>query len=102
MKRETREETDNLRAETESACQSLNDHTEETCANMRAEATAECEEMRNQARTEAYNTRMSVKRECESVSEYMAQMKAALDNVVISVDNTINVADQAFPEISNN
>ena len=102
VKRETREETDNLRAETESACQSLNDHTEETCANMRAEATAECEEMRNQARTEAYNTRMSVKRECESVSEYMAQMKAALDNVVISVDNTIKVADQAFPEISNN
>lgn len=39
---------------------------------------------------------MSVKRECESVSEYMAQMKAALDNVVISVDNTIKVADQAF------
>ena len=31
-----------------------------------------------------------------------AQMKAALDNVVISVDNTIKVADQAFPEISNN
>ena len=45
---------------------------------------------------------MPVKRECESVSEYMAQMKAALDNVVISVDNTIKVADQAFPEISNN
>ena len=69
---------------------------------MRAEATAECEEMRNQARNEAYNIRMSVKRECESVSEYMAQMKAALDNVVVSVDNTIKVADQAFPEINNN
>ena len=38
----------------------------------------------------------------EMIGEYMAQMKAALDNVVISVDNTIKVADQAFPEISNN
>ena len=87
---------------------------------MRAEATAECEEMRTQTSAEVYNTRVKVKQECESVSEYMAQMKAALEevqNVVTTantqmnkaisgvadaVNSTIEAANQAFPELGKN
>ena len=76
--------------------------------------------MRNQASADAYNTRMSVKRECESVSEFMAQMKAALEdvqaavttanvqmnkavgNVAEAVNNTMEAANKAFPEAGSN
>lgn len=101
IKRETREETDSLRADTEYTCKMLKEQTENECATMREEATTECEEMRSLARGEAYSIRMSVKRECESVSEYMAQLMTAVDNVVLAVDETKKVADQAFPEVAN-
>ena len=63
---------------------------------------------------------MSMKRECESVSEFMAQMKAALeevqnavegantkmskavDDVAGAVNKTMEAANQAFPEVSSN
>ncbi|MBQ8912549.1 MAG: hypothetical protein IJ054_00705, partial [Lachnospiraceae bacterium] len=82
------EETDTLRDETEYNCRVLTEQTN-----------AECEEMRNQARVEAYNTRMSVKRECESVSEYMAELLKSVDNVVTACNETKSVADQAFPDL---
>ena len=56
--------------------------------------------MKSQARAEAYSTRMAVKRECESVNEYLAQLKLAVDNVVSSCDEAKKVADQAFPGLS--
>lgn len=89
LKKETVEETDKLKAETEYNCKILTEQTVE-----------ECEDMRNQARIEAYNTRMTVKRECESVSDYMAQLIHAVDNVVTACDETKAIADQAFPELS--
>lgn len=111
-----------MKAETTSACQERRDSTYATCddykrrtedevtalrANaeyevkaMREQAEAECEELRLQARTEAYTTRMNVKRECESVSDYMSQLKLALDNVVQAVGDAKEVTDIAFPELN--
>lgn len=90
LKRETKEETDELRAQTEYECRA-----------MRNEAETECEDMRSQARNDAYNVRISVKRECESVSDFMAQMLSSLDKVVAACEETKTVADQAFPDLSN-
>ncbi|MBQ8317806.1 MAG: hypothetical protein IJX85_05660 [Lachnospiraceae bacterium] len=111
-----------MKAETTSACQERRDSTYANCddlkrrteeevtalrANaeyevraMKTQAEAECEELRTQARTEAYTTRMNVKRECESVSDYMAQLKLALDNVVQAVGDAKEVTDIAFPELN--
>lgn len=100
IKRETREEMDALRADTEYSCKMMKEQTENECATLRGEAAEECEQMRGTARTEAYNIRMSVKKECESVSEYMAQLMTAVDNVVLAVDETKKVADQGFPEVA--
>lgn len=88
LKRRTKEETDALREQTETECNTLSEQTE-----------AECEEMRSQARLEAYNIRLSVKRECESVSEYMSQLFVAVEQVVKACDETKTVADQAFPDL---
>lgn len=101
LKRKTKEETDTLREETEYSCRVLNEQTIAECDALKVNTTAECEDMRNQARIEAYNVRMSVKRECESVSEYMAQLYVAVDNVVSACNETKAVADQAFPDLSN-
>lgn len=111
-----------MKADTTSACQERRDSTYATCddykrrteeevtalrANaeyevkaMRQQAEAECEDIRVQARTEAYTTRMNVKRECESVSDYMGQLKLALDSVVKAVDDAKEVTDIAFPELN--
>lgn len=101
LRRKTKEETDALREETEYNCRVLNEQTIAECDAMKANTSAECEEARNQARVEAYNVRMSVKRECESVSEYMAQLYVAVDNVVSACNETKAVADQAFPDLAN-
>ena len=89
LKRRTEEETTALRANAEYEVKV-----------MREQAEAECEEIRIQARTEAYTTRMNVKRECESVSDYMTQLKLSLDNVVKAVDDAKEVTDIAFPELN--
>lgn len=111
-----------MKAETTSACQERRDSTYANCddykrrteeevtalrANaeyevkvMKEQAEAECEEIRIQARTEAYTTRMNVKRECESVGDYMSQLKLALDNVVKAVGDAKEVTDIAFPELN--
>ena len=52
-------------------------------------------------RAEAYTVRMSVKRECESVSEYLSQLYLAVDNVVSACNSAKEVANQAFPEVNN-
>ncbi len=122
MHAETVSTCEKMKAETTSACQERRDSTYATCddykrrteeevtalrANaeyevkaMREQAEAECEEIKLQARTEAYSTRMNVKRECESVSDYMAQLKLALDNVVQAVGDAKEVTDIAFPELN--
>ena len=113
LKRVAQEETDTLRSNTEYDCRILNEQTTTECENlltnttaeceeMRANAIAECEDMRNQARLDSYNTRMAVKRECESVSDFMSQLMLSVDNVVRACDETKKVADQAFPDLSNN
>ncbi len=89
LKRRTEEEVTALRANAEYEVRAMKEKTE-----------AECEEMRSQARTEAYTTRMNVKRECESVSDYMSQLKIALDNVVQAVGDAKEVTDIAFPELN--
>lgn len=89
LKRRTEEEVTALRANAEYEVRAMKDQME-----------AECEEIRTQARTEAYTTRMSVKRECENVSDYMAQLKIALDNVVQAVGDAKEVTDIAFPELN--
>lgn len=122
MHSETVSTCEKMKAETTSACQERRDSTYATCddykrrteeevtalrANaeyevnaMKEQAEAECEEIKLQARTEAYTTRMNVKRECESVSDYMAQLKLALDNVVQAVGDAKEVTDIAFPELN--
>jgi len=122
MHAETVSTCEKMKAETTSACQERRDSTYATCddykrrteeevtalrANaeyevkaMREQTEAECEEIKLQARTEAYSTRMNVKRECESVSDYMAQLKLALDNVVQAVGDAKEVTDIAFPELN--
>ena len=100
LRRRTKEETDALIAETEYACNEANEQTKEACEELMTNTTNECEEMKSQARAEAYSTRMAVKRECESVSKYLAQLKLAVDNVVSSCDEAKKVADQAFPGLS--
>ncbi len=99
LKRRTKEETDALIAETEYNCRTANEETAENCETLTLNTQSECEEMRNQARIEAYNTRMAVKRECESVSDYLAQLMVCVDNVVKACDETKSVADQAFPDL---
>lgn len=122
MHAETVSLCEKMKADTTSACQERRDSTYATCddykrrteeevtalrANveyeikaMREQAEAECDELRTQARTEAYTTRMNVKRECESVSDYMGQLKLALDSVVKAVDDAKEVTDIAFPELN--
>ncbi|MBE5943849.1 MAG: hypothetical protein E7258_02905 [Lachnospiraceae bacterium] len=99
LKRKTKEETDALIAETEYNCRTANEETAEACEELTLSTQAECEDMRNQARIEAYNTRMAVKRECESVSDYLSQLMVCVDNVVKACDETKSVADQAFPDL---
>lgn len=101
LKRETKEETDTLRNDTEAYCKELTETTEATCSELKIQTEIECDEMKNQARIDAYNTRMSVKRECESLSGYMAQLMTSVENVVKSCEETKAVADQAFPNINN-
>lgn len=112
MRRDAQEETDTLRSNTEYDCRTLSEktttecealltNTAAECEEMRANAVAECENMRNQSRLDSYNTRMAVKRECESVSDFMAQLMVSVDNVVKACDETKKVADQAFPDLSN-
>jgi len=122
MHSETVSTCEKMKAETTSACQERRDSTYATCddykrrtedevtalranaeyeaKSLREQTEAECEELRIQARTEAYTTRMNVKRECESVSDYMAQLKLALDNVVQAVSDAKEVTDIAFPELN--
>ena len=99
LKKKTQEETDALIAETEYNCRTANEETAEACEELTLTTQNECEEMRNQARIEAYNTRMAVKRECESVSDYLSQLMECVDNVVKACDETKKVADQAFPDL---
>lgn len=101
LKRRTQEETDELRERTEYECKTLSEATANQCEEMRVVTTEECEEERSQARAEAYNVRMNVKRECESVSDFLAQLMVAVDNVVKACDETKAVADQAFPNLGN-
>ena len=101
LKRQTKEETDSLRAQTEYECRTLQEQTTESCEELTNNTIAECDEMKNQARIVAYNTRMAVKRECESVSGFLAQMISAVDNVSKACDDAKAIADQAFPELSN-
>ena len=100
LKRRTKEETDALIADTEYNCKVANEETAGACEDLTLSTQSECEEMRNQARIEAYNTRMAVKRECESLSDYMSQLMTCVDNVVKACDETKLVADQAFPGLS--
>ncbi len=100
LKRRTKEETDALRANTEYECKALKEQTVAECEELKTVTEQECEDARSQARVEAYNTRMNVKRECESVSEYMSELKIALTNVVDAVNQTKDVTDQAFPELN--
>jgi hypothetical protein len=55
--------------------------------------------MKSQARNEAYTVRMNVKKECESLADYMSQLMASVDNVVAACEETKSVADQAFPNL---
>ncbi len=122
MHAETVSTCEKMKADTTSACQERRDSTYANCEDlkrtteqevtalranaeyeiktMREQTEAECEDLRLQARTEAYTTRMNVKRECESVSDYMAQLKLALDNVVQAVGDAKEVTDIAFPELN--
>ncbi len=122
MHAETVSTCEKMKADTTSACQERRDSTYANCEDlkrtteqevtalranaeyeiraMREQAESECEELRLQARTEAYTTRMNVKRECESVSDYMSQLKLALDNVVQAVGDAKEVTDIAFPELN--
>lgn len=101
LKRKTIEETDALREQTESECRTLSEQTALECDELRTDAITESEDTKNQARLEAYNVRMSVKRECESVSEFLSQLMVSVDNVVKACDETKAVADQAFPDLAN-
>lgn len=98
-KRRTREETEAMRTETEKYCAALKQDTEESCRTLSEQTTAECEDMKAQARTEAYSIRMNVKKECESLSDYMAQLMNSVELVVEACEETKKVADQAFPNL---
>lgn len=100
LKRRTQEETSALMSNTEYEIKTMREQIEAECEELKESTIAECEELRTQARTEAYTTRMSVKRECENVSDYMSQLKMALDNVVQAVGDAKEVTDIAFPELN--
>lgn len=99
LKRQTKAETDALIADTEYNCKTQTEETKLACEQQLETTESECEEMRNQARIESYNIRMAVKRECESVSDFLSQLMVCVDNVVKACDETKTVADQAFPEL---
>lgn len=99
LKRQVKEETDALISDTDYNCRTQTEETRVACEQLSEATASECEEMRNQARIEAYNIRMAVKRECESVSDFMSQLMVCVDNVVKACDETKSVADQAFPEL---
>lgn len=101
MKESTYANCDNLRRTAKEETDALREETEYNCKTLAEQTNAECEELRSQARIEAYNLRMNVKRECESVSEYMSQLLLAVDNVVSACNETKAVADQAFPDLNN-
>ncbi len=89
LKRQTREETDALTEETETKCR-----------NMVAETTAQCDAMKSAARVEVYNARMTVKRECESISDFVAQLMVSVDNVSKACIETKEFTDSAFGDLS--
>lgn len=91
-------ESTRMRRETEEIVNASKANAEYEIKTMREQAEAECEELRAQTRTEVYTTRMKVKRECESVSDYMSQLKLALDGVVSAVEEAKEVTDRAFPD----
>lgn len=91
---------DDLKRRTEEEVTALRANAEYEAKAMKEQAEAESEEIKLQARTEAYTARMNVKRECESVSDYMAQLKIALDGVVQAVDSAKEVTDIAFPDLN--
>ncbi len=99
LKRQTKADTDALIADTDYNCRTLSEETRMACEQLTETTESECEEMRNQARIESYNVRMAVKRECESVSDFLSQLMVSVDNVVKACDETKMVADQAFPEL---
>lgn len=96
-KRQTREELETLKNETENYCNGLKEETERGCKELSDQTILECEDMKTQARNDAYSVRMNVKKECESLANYMSQLMIAVDHVVTACGETKQIADQAFP-----
>ena len=66
----------------------------------KAEAEAECEELKQKTREEVHMTRSQVKRECESIGEFISQLQESVENVVASVKKTKELTDGAFGDLN--
>ena len=90
----------NQKLTTETYCDNRRSNTEAECEQMEAEAEAECEEMKQKTREEVHMTRSQVKRECESISEFVTQLQASVEQVAASVKKTKEMTDGAFGDLN--
>lgn len=100
MKREAEEESEKLRALAQEEYQQSVEKTESECQKMLEEAKEEKEKMLSEAREKVSATRDSIKRECESVSNYMASLMEAADGIVKACNETKVISDKVFGSIS--
>ena len=56
--------------------------------------------MKQKTREEVYTTRTQVKRECESISEFVTQLQESVENVVAAVKKTKDMTDGAFGDLN--
>jgi predicted CopG family antitoxin len=56
--------------------------------------------MKSATRTEVYNTRMTVKKECESISEFVAQLMVSVDKVSKACEETREFTESAFGDLN--
>lgn len=96
LKEQAYNESERTRIKAHEAAEALTAKTDYECKVQREEARKEAEDIVNQATSEAYTLRKNVKRECENVSKYMAELLASLDGVVDACCATKDVADRAF------
>ena len=90
---------DNLKTSTEAACAEMNAQTEAACAALKADTEAECEALKQKTREEVYTTRSQVKRECESIGEFVSQLQLSVEKVAGAIKDTKALTDSAFGDL---
>ena len=100
MKQETTASCNQLKAATEAAAAKLKQDTEAEAAKLKQDTEAECEQLKAKTREEVYMTRSQVKRECESISEFVAQLMASVDKVSTACQETKKLTDDAFGDVA--